>query len=237
MRSFVFVILCSVLFCVNNTLAQRTTGSFRHDELIPRPTERHQHVVQQPAPTEVPHPVSVRPRPNSDPPSTVLVTINYPVLLSPPLEGSASENGGSVANTDLQGVTLNPDVDGYDFSEAAIVPYDDGDADMYFERSDNGYFMNVDDDTDIWDVANNESLEKSDPMSSSGWSQTKSVPLAVGHLYVVRTWDHDFVEIKASMLSGNRFVFDWTYLEPHSKLVAGYLAGEHSGSSGSMFDR
>lgn len=100
---------------------------------------------------------------------------------------------------------------GYDFSSYAIVPFNDRDADMYFEHFNGELYMNVSTDTDIQDMGYTNSLLDVRTAPASGWSPTKDVRLRVGHTYVVWTWDDHYAKFRVTALSTTRVVFDWAY--------------------------
>jgi len=113
-----------------------------------------------------------------------------------------------------------PAAAGYDFSGYAVVPYSSESADMYYEYSNGVPYMNVGTDTDIQDVGATSSILDIGTAPSSGWSVTHDVRLAVGHTFVVWTWDDHFAKFRVNALSPGRVVFDWAYqLIPSNPLL------------------
>lgn len=102
-------------------------------------------------------------------------------------------------------------VSGYDFSSYSIVPYNDQNADVYFENYNSDLYMNVRSDTDIQDMGPTSSLQDIRIAPASGWSPTHDVRLQVGHTYVVWTWDDHYSKFRVTAISPNRVVFDWAY--------------------------
>jgi hypothetical protein len=104
---------------------------------------------------------------------------------------------------------------GYDFSDYAVVPYNDPYADMYFENYNGQHFMNVWNEvgfeTDIQDMGYTNSLLDIRVAPSSGWSPTHDVRLYVGHTYVVWTHNDHYAKFRVTAILGNRVVFDWAY--------------------------
>ncbi len=100
---------------------------------------------------------------------------------------------------------------GYDFSQYRVVSADDQYADMVFDGVTGNLRMLVSDDTDIQDMGYTGSILDIGQAPAGGWSSTHSVPLTVGHTYVVWTWDDHYAKFRVSGLSQNRVVFDWAY--------------------------
>ncbi len=100
---------------------------------------------------------------------------------------------------------------GYDFSAYSVVPYNNQQADIYFENYNGALYMNVRDDTDIIDMGPTNSILDIREAPSSGWSPTHDVRLRVGHTYVVWTWDDHYAKFRVTNLSPGRVTFDWAY--------------------------
>lgn len=100
---------------------------------------------------------------------------------------------------------------GYDFSNYAVVPYNDQYADIYFEHFNGAFYMNVRSDTDIQDMGPTGSLLDIKVAPAAGWSPTHDVQLHVGHTYVVWTWDDHYAKFRVTGISPSRVVFDWAY--------------------------
>jgi hypothetical protein len=80
--------------------------------------------------------------------------------------------------------------------------------------------MGVGQDTDIQDMGPTKSILDVGQAPSAGWSTSHDVSLAVGHTYVVWTWDDHYAKFRVSALSPNRVVFDWAYqLIPSNRLM------------------
>jgi hypothetical protein len=100
---------------------------------------------------------------------------------------------------------------GYSFGSYQVVRYDDQNADMYFEYFNGTYYMNVWSDTDIQDLGATSSLLDVRLAPATGWSPERSVPVVVGHTYVVWTWDDHYAKFRVTSVSPSRVVFDWAY--------------------------
>ena len=111
----------------------------------------------------------------------------------------------------LTDVNSRPSTSGYDFSQNAVVPYDDEYADMYFEAYGDTLYMDVRTDTDILDMGPTNSVLDINTAPSGGWSPTHDVILKPGHTYVVWTWDDHYAKFRVSSLSSSRVAFDWAY--------------------------
>jgi hypothetical protein len=126
----------------------------------------------------------------------------------------------------LDEVYHNPNTAGYDFSQYAIVPYDDQYTDMYFEVSNEEYYMVVRTDSDIEDMGPTSSILDIKVAPASGWSTTHDAVLRVGHTYVVWTWDDHYAKFRVTALSPSRVVFDWAYqTRPSTALLKKVPAG------------
>ena len=115
------------------------------------------------------------------------------------------------------GVTLSdyrtvPLTAGYAFSSYAIVAYSDKTCDMWYEYYNGVSYMDVNTtDTDIQDMGPTSSILDINQAPASGWSPTHDVQLAVGHTYVVWTFDDHYAKFRVSAMSPGRVVFDWAY--------------------------
>ena len=127
----------------------------------------------------------------------------------------------------LMNSRLSASQSGYDFSKYTIVAADDQYADMVFGGVSGNLRMTVSDDTDIQDMGPTESILDIGQAPASGWSSTHDVSLAVGHTYVVWTWDDHYAKFRVSGLSQNRIVFDWAYqLVPSNRLMKRVVPAE-----------
>lgn len=100
---------------------------------------------------------------------------------------------------------------GYDFSAYKIVAYNDQTSDMWYENYNGVSYMNVRTDTDIKDMGPTSSILDIGTAPSSGWSTTHDVVLAVGHTYVVWTWDDHYAKFRVAAMSPGRVTIDWAY--------------------------
>jgi hypothetical protein len=104
-----------------------------------------------------------------------------------------------------------PDNAGYSFSDYAVVPFDDDEADFFFENLEGTYYLDVWDDSDIRDMGHTSDIYDIPTAPSSGWSSAKSEIAVAGHTYVVWTWDNHFAKIRVKSITDDRIVFDWAY--------------------------
>lgn len=118
-----------------------------------------------------------------------------------------------------------PDNSGYAFSEYRVVPYDDIESDVFFERFEGQFYLNVWDDSDIRDMGPTIDIYDIPFAPVSGWAPDKYEVARVGHTYVIWTWDNHFAKIRIKSITNDRVVFDWAYqlvegntqLKPKSK--------------------
>ena len=108
-----------------------------------------------------------------------------------------------------------PSEAGYDFSQYAIVAYDDAEADIYVDYDINleAFFINAGKDmTDIQDMGYTSKFSEIDVAPDSGWSTVGWLEIIPGHTYVVWTSDNHFAKLQVSRIIGNYGVeFHWGY--------------------------
>ena len=104
-----------------------------------------------------------------------------------------------------------PDNSGYSFTTYTPVPFDDLQADFFFEHSAEGYFLNVWKDTDIQDVGPTRDILDIPYAPTSGWYPDKSAAVVPGHTYIIWTWDNHFAKVRVSSATRDRIVFDWAF--------------------------
>jgi hypothetical protein len=130
-----------------------------------------------------------------------------------------------------------PDDAGWDLSEAQVVPFDNGNADIYFEfvPVDDAFYINIaNDTTDLQDMGYTDNLDEIGWAPEFGWSDNGWAELIPGHTYLIWTDDNHFAKIRVKTIykdSNPRVFFDWAYqtdlgnpeLKPAAKRPAGYL--------------
>jgi hypothetical protein len=104
-----------------------------------------------------------------------------------------------------------PATAGYDFSGYAVVAYNDQTSDIWYENYNGVSYMDVRTDTDIQDMGPTASILDISSAPSSGWSTTHDVALAVGHTYVVWTYDDHYAKFRVAAMSSGRVTIDWAY--------------------------
>jgi len=104
-----------------------------------------------------------------------------------------------------------PNNSGYSFSDYSVVPYDDIDADFFFENYLGTFYLDVWDDTDIQDMGPTNDIYDIEFAPTTGWSSTKDEFAVAGHTYVFWTWNNHFAKIRISSMTNDRVVFDWAY--------------------------
>jgi hypothetical protein len=100
---------------------------------------------------------------------------------------------------------------GYSFTTYSAVPYDDLEADFFFEYYDGVHYLNVWDDTDIRDMGSTRDIYDILYAPTSGWAPDKYEIVVPGHTYVIWTWDNHFAKIRVSSVTRERVVFDWAF--------------------------
>lgn len=104
-----------------------------------------------------------------------------------------------------------PNNSGYSFSKYSVVPYNNQDADFFFEIYQGNYYLVVYDDSDIQDMGPTRDIYDISFAPTSGWSSTKDEIAKVGNTYVIWTWDNHFAKIRIKNITPDRIVFDWAY--------------------------
>ena len=104
-----------------------------------------------------------------------------------------------------------PNNSGYTFTSYSVVPYDDQEADFFFELYQGTGYLRVWDDTDIQDMGPTNDIYDIAYAPINGWSTVKEEIAIVGHTYVIWTWDNHFAKIRVKSITGDRVVFDWAF--------------------------
>ncbi|MFQ6031919.1 MAG: fibronectin type III domain-containing protein [Candidatus Zixiibacteriota bacterium] len=108
-----------------------------------------------------------------------------------------------------------PKRSGYDFSEDAVVSYDDEDTDIYLDYDDyyKVYFLCVRDEyTDIQDFGYTDKLDDVNVSPETGWSGLGWVEVILGHSYIIWTRDNHFAKLRVNgFIRSYGIVFDWAY--------------------------
>jgi len=108
-----------------------------------------------------------------------------------------------------------PSRSGFDFSEPAILYWDDYEADIYLEYDDDleSFFLCVaNDQTDIQDFGYTDKLDDVDYSPEKGWSYVGWVEVIPGHSYIIWTADNHFAKLRVKKITGDlKIDFDWAY--------------------------
>lgn len=114
-----------------------------------------------------------------------------------------------------------PNSAGYDFSEYLVGSYnevtDDFSADFFFENYEGTFYLNVWDDSEIQDMGNTQDIYDIPYAPISGWvplvdgENVKYTQAAVGHTYVILTWDNHYAKLRVASITSERIIFDWAY--------------------------
>jgi len=112
----------------------------------------------------------------------------------------------------------SPNNAGYDFSKYLVLPYNDTNADMFFENYNGTFYINVwAKDSDLQDMGQTQDIWDISYAPMGGWipvKQGENVKYAqaiVGHTYVIWTWDNHFAKVRIKNITNERMVFDWAY--------------------------
>lgn len=111
----------------------------------------------------------------------------------------------------------SPNNSGYDFSNYLVLPYNDKNTDIFFEKYNGKYYLDVWDDSDIQDMGPTNDIYDISFAPQTGWAPQnpnenfKYEEAIVGHTYVIWTWDNHFAKVRIKNIVGDRMVFDWAY--------------------------
>lgn len=120
-------------------------------------------------------------------------------------------------NQSLFDYNVSPNNSGYDFSNYLVLPYDDLDADFFFENYNGKYYLNVWEDSDIQDMGPVRDIWDVTEAPTGGWipiepnENIKYAEAKIGHSYVIWTWDNHFAKVFVKNITRERIVFDWAY--------------------------
>lgn len=120
-------------------------------------------------------------------------------------------------NERLFDASLYPDVSGYDFSEYVVLPFDDLEADFFFEYYQGAYYITVWQENDIQDMGATYDIYDVSEAPLSGYvplyddENVKYEEAIVGHTYVVWTYDNNFAKIRINQILNDKLIFDWAY--------------------------
>jgi hypothetical protein len=107
---------------------------------------------------------------------------------------------------------LDPLTSGWDFSAAAVRPWDHESVDVYYSRvSGVDRMVAPFEDTEIQDAGYTNTIDGVDFAPVGGWAPSGIVELVVGHSYIVRTHDNHYAKFRVTRLSGGAADFDWAY--------------------------
>ncbi len=121
-------------------------------------------------------------------------------------------------NQNLFDYIEQPDLAGYDFSDYAVIPFDDLETDMFFENYEGTYYLNVWEENQIQDMGATDNLLEIAEAPASGWvvkahpdDNVKYVEAVAGHTYVIRVYDNHYAKVRITSILPDMMSFDWTY--------------------------
>jgi len=148
------------------------------------------------------------------------VTYYYAVTAFDDAENESDLSGELVYDTPrpegssmLDNYITNPSSSGFDFSSEAVLAYNDGHTDIYYEFDTlySIHYMNCADGTDIQDFGYTDDIDDINYAPEEGWSQLGWVELIQGHGYIVWTRDDHFAKFRIVDLGDGWCKFDWAY--------------------------
>ena len=110
-----------------------------------------------------------------------------------------------VVGTELVDRLTDAGNSGYSFEDGEVVPFNDGDADLYSEAN----LLRVADDCDIQDLGPAKNVKEDLRVAKNGWEISKGVEVQTGHQYAVWLWNGDCVRIFVQEVLDDGVVFDW----------------------------
>lgn len=115
-------------------------------------------------------------------------------------------------SVELSDYLVSPTSAGFGFSVQARVAYDSPVADVFVDRVDGVYYLNVVDvDTDIQDMGFTGSFDDIGWSPDDGWSLNGWQEIIYGHTYVIWTRDNHYAKLRVTALNANSVSFQWAY--------------------------
>ena len=115
-------------------------------------------------------------------------------------------------SVELADYLVSPNSAGFGFGVQARVAYDSPVADVYVDRVDGIFYLNVVDvDTDIQDMGYTETFDDVGWAPQVGWSENGWQEIIDGHTYVIWTRDNHFAKLRVNMINANSVLFEWAY--------------------------
>jgi hypothetical protein len=111
----------------------------------------------------------------------------------------------------LSNYQFSPNVSGYDFSQYAVLRFDDDNTDFFFDNMNGRCVLDVWDDSDIQDMGYTNSLDDISFAPAQGWAPSKTAEAIAGHTYIIWTWNDHYAKVRVIEASISRLVFDWAY--------------------------
>ena len=109
-------------------------------------------------------------------------------------------------------VFVDSTVSGFDLSNATVVQYNSVAADVYVDRVDGIFYLNVVDVlTDLQDMGFTDNFNDIGWAPDDGWSENGWAELILGHTYVIWTRDLHFAKMRVMALNSNSVMFQWAY--------------------------
>jgi hypothetical protein len=99
------------------------------------------------------------------------------------------------------------DCSGYDFEDAEVLPFNDDDADLYFDGLGNAF--RVPTDTDIQDLGVSSGIREELRVKKDGWAADKRFQAIAGHQYALWRWNGELVKVYVHEVLDGGVVFDW----------------------------
>jgi hypothetical protein len=132
-------------------------------------------------------------------------------------------------NVSLFDYNVDPVRGGFDFSDYKIVDYSDENSDLFFDKYEGKYYLDVWDDSDIKDMGPTSSITAITLAPVSGYvvlipgDNIKYTEVFEGHTYIIKTWNNHFAKVRIKQIAADRVIFDWAYqlLENERMLKAG----------------
>lgn len=132
-------------------------------------------------------------------------------------------------NVSLFDYNVDPAKGGFDFSDYKIVDYTSENNDMFFDKYEGKYYLDVWDDSDIKDMGPTNSIKEITLAPVSGYvslvpgDNIKYTEVYEGHTYIIKTWNDHFAKVRVKQIAADRIIFDWAYqlIENERMLKAG----------------
>lgn len=153
------------------------------------------------------------------------VFVTVPIVISPMMPTVPERSEADEAEPDREEAILfernsGADESGFDFSNGAVVRWDDKACDVYFVNAEAGPEFVVSADADIQAVETAVAFTRLDKPPTSGWSPTHRVAAEPENTYVVWTWDNQYFAFRVTVIAEDRVAIEWRRMNAGARMAS-----------------